>query len=151
METCVLDRAQGSSESTGKKEHGSVSVCPDILNPYRYDRAMVLRCFDFLFYSRANRFSCTFSISRTCYRGTSLITCGGSESACFFLTKTRNFPKNACLFLRELRNFPKNACLFLKKSRNCSKNACFSKTHVQGYLAHKNPPPSIGPPYGPWA
>ena len=97
------------------------------------------------------------------YRGTSLITCGDSENACYFLTKTRNFPKNACLFLKELRNFPKNACLFLtqlrnfqknaclflKKFRNCSKNACFSKTHVQGYLAHKNPLPSHRATIGP--
>ena len=97
------------------------------------------------------------------YRGTSLITCGDSENACYFLTKTRNLPKNACLFLKELRiffknaclfltqlrNVPKNACLFLKNSRNCLKNACFSKTHVQKYLAHKNPLPphraTIGP------
>ena len=58
------------------------------------------------------------------YRGTSLIRCGDSENACFFLTQTSNFPKNACLFLEELRNFSKNACLFLTQLKKKSKNAC---------------------------
>ena len=47
------------------------------------------------------------------HRGTSLIRCGDSENACFFLTKSRSFLKNACLFLEELRNFQKTLAYFL--------------------------------------
>ena len=34
------------------------------------------------------------------YRGTSLIRCGDSENACYFLTQTRNFKKTLAYFLR---------------------------------------------------
>jgi len=55
------------------------------------------------------------------YRGTSLIRCGDSENACFFLTQTRNFLKNACLFLEELRNFSKKRLLISYTIKKFSK------------------------------